>query len=605
MVPSRGELLERLIRYSVPDSVLREFDRDSLRRVKTIALFSVALAGCVPLFVGIYWLLLPAQSSTIVIPSLVFHFTWGWSSCFWFVQRGRVKQGAHCAVLSLIVAIVTASWYTGGLDSPALTWLVLIPILALTLVSQRTALHYALICAGIFGGFAIFDAPHLLTVEALQPLRLVCLVALSVLMILLVLAYEFAKEEAVQEIAAARAAAEQASAAKSEFLANMSHEIRTPMTAVLGYADVLYEEGNLQQAPPQRLEAIVTIKRNVGHLLGIINDILDLSKIEAHKLAVERIVCSPAELLRDVRALVAVPADAKGLGLELVYRTPIPATIHSDPTRIRQILVNLAGNAIKFTEIGRVRICASFIAGPHPRIRFGVQDTGIGMSDEQLSRLFRPFTQADSSTTRIYGGTGLGLTICKRLAELLGGTIEVRSQVGVGSEFGLVLPTGPIDDVAMLHEAQRIDDGRESTSAPQAARPRLEIDVLLAEDGPDNQRLIGHFLRSAGATVTVAENGRVAVDVALGAANDGEPFDMILMDMQMPVLDGYAATRELRERGYTGPIIALTAHAMSTDSERCRAAGCDEFETKPINRDSLFAKIASLAADKLRSDDAT
>ncbi len=596
---SRGELLERLIRYSVPDAVLAGFDADSLRRVKTIALFSVALAACVPLFVGIYWLLVPAAQAVIVIPSLLFHFMWGWSSCFRFVQRGKVRQGAHCAVLSLIAAIGTATWYTGGLDSPALSWLVLIPILALTLVGRGTALGYAFVCAAIFGAFAVSGSLPPMPAETLQPLRLVCLVGLSVLMILLVIAYEFAKEEAVQELATARAAAEQASAAKSEFLANMSHEIRTPMTAVLGYADVLFEEGNLQQAPPQRLEAIITIKRNVGHLLGIINDVLDLSKIEAHKLAVEKIACSPGELLQDVRALVAVPADAKGLTLELEYMTPIPATIYSDPTRVRQILVNLAGNAIKFTEIGRVRICASYSASPAPRIRFSVQDTGIGMSEEQLARLFRPFTQADSSTTRIYGGTGLGLTICKRLAELLGGTIEVQSEPGAGSEFALVLPTGPIDGVAMLRKAPSdAESARDSTPKAPVARPRLTVDVLLAEDGPDNQRLIGHFLRSAGAKVTLAENGRVAVELALGAWQDGEPFDVVLMDMQMPVMDGYAATRELRQRGYTGPIIALTAHAMSTDRDRCRAAGCDEFETKPVNREALFAKIRALAGDK-------
>jgi signal transduction histidine kinase len=595
---SRGELLERLIRYSVPDAVLAGFDADSLRRVKTIALFSVALAACVPLFIGIYWLLLPASASGIVIPSLLFHFTWGWSSCFRFVQRGMVKQGAHCAVLSLIVAIVTASWYTGGLDSPALSWLVLIPILSLTLCGQGTALGYALVCAVIFGAFALSDLEPMPS-DTLQSLRLVCLVGLSVLMILLVLAYEFAKEEAVQELATARAAAEQASAAKSEFLANMSHEIRTPMTAVLGYADVLFEEGNLQQAPPQRLEAIVTIKRNVGHLLGIINDILDLSKIEAHKLAVEKIACSPGELLQDVRALVAVPADAKGLALEIEYSTPIPATIYSDPTRVRQILVNLAGNAIKFTEIGRVRICASYDANPSPRMRFSVQDTGIGMSEEQLARLFRPFTQADSSTTRIYGGTGLGLTICKRLAELLGGTIEVSSQPNVGSEFALVLPTGPVEGVEMLRDVPtHAGAARDAAPVAPVQRPRLAVDVLLAEDGPDNQRLIGHFLRSAGAKVTLAENGRVAVELALGAWQDGEPFDVVLMDMQMPVMDGYAATRELRQRGYTGPIIALTAHAMSTDRERCRAAGCDEFETKPVNREALFAKIRAFAGEK-------
>ncbi|MCA9102416.1 MAG: PAS domain S-box protein [Planctomycetales bacterium] len=397
--------------------------------------------------------------------------------------------------------------------------------------------------------------------------------------------------------------AERASRAKSEFLANMSHEIRTPMTAILGFADVLYQWGDETELPAEQVEAISTIKRNGEHLLSLINDILDISKIEAGKLSVEKIECATLDLLADVEKLMRVRADAKNIPLKIECRGAVPATIHTDPTRLRQILINLVGNALKFTESGEVRVIASFDdrAANIPRMRFEVVDTGIGMSASEIASLFRPFTQADASMTRRFGGTGLGLTISKRLAEKLGGTIEVESVPNQGSTFRVTIATGAIDAVPLVSQNDLDRTNRRvAARAVSQDRPQLDCRVLLAEDGPDNQRLVSFVLRKAGAHVTIAENGQVAFELAMARQQGDDPtaeppFDVVLMDMQMPVLDGYGATRKLREHGFTGPVIALTAHAMNGDREKCLDAGCDDFATKPIDRLGLLRMIAHYA----------
>ncbi|MCK4340660.1 MAG: PhnD/SsuA/transferrin family substrate-binding protein [Phycisphaerae bacterium] len=404
------------------------------------------------------------------------------------------------------------------------------------------------------------------------------------------------RKRAEEERECARRAAEAADRAKSEFLANMSHEIRTPMTAILGFADVLLEHGDLENAPPERIEAAQTIKKNGVYLLSIINDILDLSKIEAGKMTVERMACSPCQLVAEVTSLARVRADVKGLPLKFEYVGAIPETIQTDPTRLRQILINVIGNAIKFTEAGEVRLVTRFVADDHePRLHFDVVDTGLGMTEEQVAKLFQPFTQADTSTTRKFGGTGLGLTISKRLAGLLGGNIAVvETQKGVGSRFRVSVATGPLDGVKMIADplsATVLVPGQAKTTA-STGRPALQVcRILLAEDGPDNQRLIAYVLEKAGAEVSVVENGKLAVDAALAARDRGEPFDVILMDMQMPVLDGYEATGQLRRNGYTAPIIALTAHTMAGDREKCLDAGCDDYASKPINRKKLIESV--------------
>ncbi len=393
----------------------------------------------------------------------------------------------------------------------------------------------------------------------------------------------------IAQVNAARA--EAADLAKSEFLANMSHEIRTPMTAILGFAQNIAD--NVTE--PENVAAIETVTRNSENLLGIINDILDLSKLEAGKMTIECRQCHPCKIIAEVESLMRVLADAKGLPFTVEYMSAIPETIQSDPARLRQILINLIGNAIKFTESGSVRLLTRFVDETKASsLQFDITDTGRGMSQGMIATLFQPFMQADSSSTRKCGGTGLGLTISQRFAKLLGGDITVpKTELGVGTTFRASITTGPVDDVTMIEHA--LSATVAAGAEPTATRPELPslqgLRILLAEDGPDNQRLISFVLKKANADVTVEENGKLALDAALTARDAGKPFDCILMDMQMPVMDGYEATRQLRREGYTGPIVALTAHALVGDREKCIQAGCDDYATKPIDRKTLIETI--------------
>ncbi len=412
---------------------------------------------------------------------------------------------------------------------------------------------------------------------------------------------ERANRELEQSIARANhlaVEAEAATMAKSEFLANMSHEIRTPMTAILGFAKAAEEgcPGQCEFGRHLHREYLETITRNGEHLLQLLNDILDLSKVEAGRLTVEHIACSPCKLIAEVSALIRVRSNAKGLQLCTEYEGDIPETIRTDPTRLRQILINLLGNAVKFTEAGQVSLKVRMTdpADEAPTMAFDVIDTGVGMTPGEAAGLFRPFSQADSSTTRKFGGTGLGLAVSKRLAEALGGSIRlVETEPGVGSHFRLTIATGPLHDVVMMDEAAR---ARHMQPHDRHAAPLetslVDCHVLLAEDGVDNQRLVAHLLKKAGATVTVAQNGRDAVETALAMQHGNHAFDVVLMDMQMPVMDGYEATRLLRRHGYRGPIIALTAHAMEGDRRKCLETGCDDYISKPMTSDKLYSVVA-------------
>ncbi|MFO1030880.1 MAG: ATP-binding protein [Planctomycetota bacterium] len=391
-------------------------------------------------------------------------------------------------------------------------------------------------------------------------------------------------DEAAQrhELQQAKEAADAAAAAKATFLANMSHEIRTPLTAILGYAEEL-SDPELQ--PAMRQEAVEVIQHNGEHLMTIVNDILDLSKIEAGRMATERVPCRAEELAAEVVRLMLPRAQQKGLCLELRTTGPLPQSIASDPTRIRQILINLVGNAVKFTARGSVvlDLRADFAA---ETMRIDVVDTGIGIDDDALQRLFGSFVQADSSTTRHHGGTGLGLHISRRLARMLDGDLTVTTRPGQGSTFTLTLATGPIVPASL--------SSRPSTEARQRlAPPRLHGRVLLAEDGPDNVRLLRRILEPTGVTLTVVGNGAEALAAVQQAS---PPFDAVLMDMQMPVMDGVGATRAIRASGATMPIVALTANVMAEDLARAREAGCTHVATKPIDRPSFYATLQAVLA---------
>lgn len=398
--------------------------------------------------------------------------------------------------------------------------------------------------------------------------------------------------ERTAELERAKVAAETASRVKSEFLANMSHEIRTPMTAILGYADLLADPSIPES---ERHESISTIRRNGEHLLTILNDILDLSKLEAGGVTIDRASCSPCRIVAEVAALMRVRAVSEGLSLDVEYEFPVPETIESNALRIRQILMNLIGNAVKFTETGGVRLVVRFnrpASGKAATLSFDVIDTGIGMTEEQLGKLFKPFSQVDSSSTRAFGGTGLGLMISRRLARLLGGDVTVRSTPGKGSTFTLTLPVERVDPARMIEDPTEVFAAtHEQVRESSTTEVRLHGRILLAEDGPDNQKLISVVLRKAGLEVELAENGRLAVERAIEAAASLMPFDLILMDMQMPVMDGYEATRELRRRNCSIPIVALTAHSMTGDREKCLRTGCDEYITKPIDRAGLLEAL--------------
>ncbi|KKL44506.1 hypothetical protein LCGC14_2365000, partial [marine sediment metagenome] len=389
-----------------------------------------------------------------------------------------------------------------------------------------------------------------------------------------------------EQLSVAKQAAEEANQSKSEFLANISHEIRTPMTSILGYADLLMSH---EWPPGERREHLQVIHRQGNNLLTIINDILDLSKIEAEQVELEPMDCSPSEIAEEVHSLLQVRANEKNLGLNTTYAYPLPKTIRTDSLRLRQILVNLVGNAIKFTERGsvKVRVRCTQPESALAKMQFEITDTGIGLSEEEIARLFRPFTQADMSHTRRFGGIGLGLHISQKLAKMLGGQIEVESEPGVGSTFTLTIDPGPLEDMEMETTTKVLPKTEEPIK-----RRTLHGRLLLAEDVPEVQTLVRMNLEAAGLETDSAENGKTAVEKALASKAEGKPYDLILMDIQMPELNGFEATRRLRQEGWNGPIIALTAHAMSGDREECLEAGCDDYISKPMTDEELFDTVA-------------
>ncbi|MDF2549356.1 MAG: rpfC 2 [Chlamydiales bacterium] len=361
--------------------------------------------------------------------------------------------------------------------------------------------------------------------------------------------------------------AEKASNSKSAFLANMSHEIRTPLSALLGFTELLIEAS----LPNEREQFAETIRRNGRHLTALIDDILDLSKIEYGLLSAEKIPFSLNELLLEIESLLLPAARKKGIALTIEQEAHLPDIISSDPTRLRQILINVIGNAIKFTERGSVRLCVKEDHG----LLFSVKDSGIGIKEECLERLFQPFMQGDESIARRYGGAGLGLALSKRLAQALGGDLQLIESTDAGSTFQISIALNRPDNSLVLQ------------AAPKRPHYSLKgVKVLVCEDSIDHQQLLLHFLNKAQAEVDIAFDGREGVSKALS-----HTYDVILLDIQMPHMGGTAVAATLRQMGYCRPIIALTAHAMAEDIEKSLQAGCNDHLTKPIDSLLLIEKV--------------
>jgi PAS domain S-box-containing protein len=390
----------------------------------------------------------------------------------------------------------------------------------------------------------------------------------------------------VDDLECERTRAQSADHAKGEFLANMSHEIRTPMNGIIGVTELLLDTtlSNVQS------DYVGMIKRSADTLLVILNDILDFSKIEAGKLQVEKVPFLLKETLRDIIYIMQPKAYEKNIKLDYSIGSDIPDAVVGDPVRLKQVLLNLVGNSLKFTEHGEIKVNISRDSSKNNPdvLQFSVSDTGIGIPKEKQEHIFNPFTQADNSTHRKYGGTGLGLTITSKLVELMGGKVWLESEFGKGSDFYFTVSLPVAEEEAMKSFMPKEAD---ENIIPEASN----LNILLAEDNPINQKLAVKMVEAKGHKVVVADNGKVALEKL-----EKQSFDMILMDIQMPEMDGYEAIAKIREKetisGSHIPIIAMTAHAMKGDREKCIESGADEYISKPINRAELYRLINKMAS---------
>lgn len=392
---------------------------------------------------------------------------------------------------------------------------------------------------------------------------------------------QFEVRQLLADLNKAKQDAENANNSKTQFLANMSHEIRTPIGAILGFTDLMRNPTNSQE---ENFNYMGIVERNSHQLLRLIDDILDLSKVEAGKLTFENIGFSLVEMLVEFNSIMSFKAKEKGIDFKLTNSTALPEQINTDPVRLKQILTNVVGNALKFTHKGLVSLDVSFKVD---QLFFSVTDTGIGISKDQEKNLFQPFAQADTSTTRRFGGTGLGLVLARSLAESLGGHLTLASSVeGQGSTFVFNVKISKALNTKMIY-LETIKTPNHRSKRKTTKQMLKGLNILLVEDSPDNQMLIATYLEKEGAQVECAGDGAEGYRRALA-----EPFDLLLMDIQMPIMDGHETTSRLRSAKYNKPLIALTAHAMKEEQLRCYKSGFTEFLTKPVQRDLLVRVLS-------------
>lgn len=522
---------------------------------------------------------------------------------YWWLKQAKTYQHAEQAALFLIfvcASILNVMIYTIGQGALYSVNLQLVAIGSLSFIPW-SGRYFGFAVVSIYGPYLAFESMFLTDPTYHAELAVKTFFIIGVITITWILS-SFRKKmhereivirqdlereikkraETEEDLILARDQAMEATRAKERFLANMSHEMRTPLTAIIGYSDQALDHTKPQQL---HVDALKTVHQSSSHLLHIINDILDFSKIEADELQIENLPVDLAKRLSELEYMLKGQADKKALDFGVDYQFPLPESFRSDPVRIKQILLNLCSNAIKFTDEGSVRIEVRYDKDSSI-LRFLVRDTGIGMSDEHMSNIFTPFRQADSSIARRFGGTGLGLSLSRKLAELLGGDISVRSQNNKGSEFEFSLKIRVSDEQLKTSFGER-ESGDE---ADQKHETNIVLigRVLLVEDVEVNQLLIKNYLEKMGVSVTCADNGEVALDLV-----QQNSFDLIFMDMQMPVMSGIDAVKELRKRGCTIPIIMLTANATIEDRRKCFEAGANDYLTKPIVKNKLYESSSS------------
>jgi signal transduction histidine kinase/ActR/RegA family two-component response regulator len=598
-MPSTGELnalLHRIEASFVPPHLTG--DPVATRTAGVVAGFSLVPIVFVPVLALLEWFAFPREVAWRLVALALGAAPLCALVPFVLRLTGSTIVAGNLMLTYGFVVFSVATYYAGGAISPPSFWNVLIPMAAIALLGRGWAVFWTLLVVGEAVCMVWLERSGLRFENTVLPewralYWLVSISSLATLVMLAGLVYERTKdvalhtlESANEELERARDEAERASVAKSDFLAILTHEIRTPMTAILGFADVLRDEWSERGFPTRQVEALARIQRSGRELLETINDLLDLSKIEAGKLELERISFSPSQLIAEV--LEPLRGRARELGLELSFelRPPLPGVVQSDPARLRQVAVHLIDNALAFTARGGVEVSLGVAGEERMYLDLRVKDTGFGIPAERLATIFQPGLRRANDPADAKGGLGLGLAMCKRLTELLGGRIEVESELGRGSTFRVLVPIAGAE-------------GAPSSPAERSAERELHARVLVVDDGPDNLRLISHLLGRAGAEVATASDGREALAKVAEAEGGGRPFDVVLMDMQMPEMDGYTATAELRRRGFARPILALTAHAVPGTRESCLAAGCDDFATKPVDRRELIERIRRLCPDIL------
>jgi len=585
-------LWERLTRRIVPVGL--EDDPRALHHARVVLALAVAPTPVLIPWAIVLALILEPPVGQVFGALLLLTAPLLWAVPLLFRSTGSMQLAGNVLATHFFATLSALSYCIGGAASPSTYWLLMISAAAPVLGIRAGALWSALglvVCAGLYALERMGFTPHNWLAPELE--AMVCIASaatLNALATAMMLLYERTHAAAIQqlahsneELAGARQTAERASQGKSDFLANMSHELRTPMTAILGYAELLVEGWSDEQPDLRRTARL--IQRNTLQLLSLVDDLMDLNRLHEGRIDLERVAFGPEELARSAADLLRDRAVTKALELSVRVEPGVPERVQGDPTRVRQVLVNLIGNAIKFTNTGSVEIRVRAADGC---IRYEIEDTGRGLSAEQQQSLLRPPSDEAGTSAAPAPGSGLGLMVSRLLCELMGGELGVWSTSGAGSCFYIQIPAAPAP-------ALRSPTPESATSA---APVRLRSHVLLVEDSPDTRTLIAHLLRKAGALVIVAGDGQEGLDQIDAATVRGEPFALVLMDLQMPVLDGYGAVRELRRRGSTLPVVALTAHALEEERLRCLEAGFDAFATKPIDRRTLLGLVQEWSAEE-------